>query len=54
MSTQIIDHVKTLTLQEKVTLMELLFQDIKEETLKVNQEDKKREEAAHMLLADYQ
>ncbi|MEM9888585.1 MAG: hypothetical protein AAF849_22000 [Bacteroidota bacterium] len=54
MSTQIIDTVKTLSLFDKVTLMELLIKDIKEETSKRTEQAIRMEQAAELLLVDYQ
>lgn len=52
-SIQIIDHIKALSLLEKLNLIELIFQEIREDTLKSNFEEKQREKAVELLLDDY-
>ncbi len=51
---RIIDAIKQLTLAEKLHLIELIFRDIRSETLKIDQAEKQRRAAAELLLSDYQ
>ena len=53
-SLQIIDAIKQLSLAEKLQIIELIFRDIRSETLKIEQADKQRRAAAELLLSDYQ
>lgn len=52
-SIQIIDHIKALSLLEKLNLIELIFQEIRSEALTGNIEEKQREKAVELLLDDY-
>lgn len=54
MSTQILSEIKALSLTEKVDLMEFLFKEIKEESIKIDEVDRKREDAVEALLENYQ
>jgi hypothetical protein len=53
-SLQIIDAIKKLPLAEKLYIIELVFRDIRTETLKIEQEEQQRRAAAALLLSDYQ
>ena len=53
-SLQIIDAIKQLTLAEKLHIIELIFRDIRTETLKIEQVELQRKAAAELLLSDYQ
>jgi len=51
--TKIFDSVKTLPLVEKLRLIELIFRDIREETIQKQQDEVTRAEVAEDLLSDY-
>ena len=50
---QIVDAVREMPLTEKLLIIELIFKDIKEDTLEREKEEQKRKKAAQMLLRDY-
>ena len=51
---QIVDVIRQLPLTQKLFILELVFKDIRTETLKKEIEEQQRKEAAKLLLADYQ
>lgn len=51
---QIIDVIKRWPLSEKLRIIELIFRNIREETLEKEDEQQRRREAAGLLLEDYQ
>ena len=51
---QIVNLVKQLPLSDKLQIIELIFKDIRTESLNLDKEEQKRKEAAAQLLADYQ
>ncbi len=51
---QILDIIKSLPLSEKFSLVELIFKNIKEETIHHENRTKARQAAAELLLADYE
>lgn len=51
---QILDIIKSLPLSEKFSLVELIFKDIKEETIHDENRTKARQAAAELLLTDYE
>ena len=51
---QLLDAIKRLPLSEKLFLIELIFRDIREETIDKEKKEKERRKAAELLLADYQ
>ena len=50
---QILEAIKRLPLREKMHIVELIFKDIREETISSEQEVEKRKRAAELLLFDY-
>ncbi len=50
---QMVDAVREMPLTEKLLIIELIFKDIKEDTLEREKEEQKRKKAAQMLLRDY-
>lgn len=51
---QIMNIVRELPLREKIHIIELIFKEIKEETVNSQNEEEKRRKAAQLLLSDYQ
>jgi len=51
---QIMDIIKSLPLSEKMYIAELIFKDMREQTLKIEKEEEVRKKAAQLLLEDYQ
>ena len=51
---QIIDVIKQLPLSDKMYIIELIFKDLRQETLKKEKEEEKRRQVARLLLTDYQ
>lgn len=51
---KILDAVKQLPLSEKLYIIELIFRDIREDTINKGKEEEKRKKAAELLLTDYQ
>jgi len=51
---RLLDAIRQLSLSDKLTLIELIFRDIKEETINRAEEEKRRRKAAERLLVDYQ
>ncbi len=53
-SLQIVDIIKQLPLNEKLLIIELIFRDIRKDSLIKKTDEHRRNEAANLLLADYQ
>jgi len=53
-TSQIINALKQLPLSQKLFIMELVFRDMREETIKREKGEQGIEKAAERLLADYQ
>lgn len=51
---QVMNIVKSLPLSEKLYIIELIFKDLREQTIEIEKEEEKRKKAAHLLLQDYQ
>ncbi len=51
---RLLDAIRQLSLSDKLTLMELIFRDIKEETLDRAEEEERRRKVAEQLLVDYE
>ena len=52
--TRILDAIKPLPLSEKFFLIEMVFKNIKEQTVNKERAEEERRKAAELLLADYQ
>lgn len=50
---QILDAVKRLPLSEKLFLIEMIFRNIREETINKERDEEDRRKAAELLLTDY-
>ena len=51
---QILDFVKRLSFSEKLEIIELIFKNIKEDNIHIENKTAQRKAAATLLLADYQ
>ena len=52
--TRFLDSIKPLPLSEKFFLIEMVFENIKEQTVNKERAEEERRKAAELLLADYQ